>query len=33
VSQEDAKRLLNENRIEKLLVVDDDKHCIGLITV
>ena len=33
VSQEDAKRLLHENRIEKLLVVDEDKHCIGLITV
>ncbi|MFN3623665.1 MAG: IMP dehydrogenase [Hyphomicrobium sp.] len=33
VSQEDAKRLLHENRIEKLLVVDEDDHCIGLITV
>jgi len=33
VSQDDAKRLLHEHRIEKLLVVDDDNHCIGLITV
>ena len=33
VPQEDAKRLLHQHRIEKLLVVDDDYHCIGLITV
>ena len=33
VSQEEAKRLLHTNRIEKLMVVDDDYHCIGLITV
>jgi len=33
VSQEDAKRLLHQHRIEKLLVVDNDYHCIGLITV
>ncbi len=33
VSQEEAKRLLHLNRIEKLLVVDKDDHCIGLITV
>src|SRR5665647_1609978 len=33
VSQEEAKRLLHTNRIEKLLVVDDDYRCIGLITV
>ncbi len=33
VSQEDAKRLLHANRIEKLLVVDEDHNCIGLITV
>ncbi len=33
VSQEDARRLLHHRRIEKLLVVDDDYHCIGLITV
>ena len=33
VSQEDAKRLLHENRIEKLLVVDEEDHCVGLITV
>jgi IMP dehydrogenase len=33
VSQEEAKRILHVNRIEKLLVVDDAKLCIGLITV
>ena len=33
VSQEDARRLLHQRRIEKLLVVDDDFRCIGLITV
>jgi len=33
VSQEEAKRLLHKNRIEKLLVVDDAYRCIGLITV
>ncbi len=33
VSQEEAKRLLHQYRIEKLLVVDDDENCIGLVTV
>lgn len=33
VGQRDAQRLLHQNRIEKLLVVDEDYHCIGLITV
>ena len=33
VSQEEAKRLLHKNRIEKLIVVDDVGRCIGLITV
>ena len=33
VSQEDAKKLLHANRIEKLLVVDKGHNCIGLITV
>ena len=32
-SREEAKRLLHQHRIEKLLVVDDDYRCIGLITV
>ncbi|MGQ7829249.1 IMP dehydrogenase [Altererythrobacter sp. Z27] len=32
-SQEDARRLLHQRRIEKLLVVDDAYRCIGLITV
>ncbi|MDH7638451.1 IMP dehydrogenase [Sphingomonas oryzagri] len=30
---EDAKRLLHQRRIEKLLVVDGDYRCVGLITV
>ncbi|MEF2074186.1 IMP dehydrogenase [Consotaella aegiceratis] len=33
VDQAEAKRLLHAHRIEKLLVVDDEDHCIGLITV
>ncbi len=33
VSQEEAKRLLHQFRIEKLLVVDEHFRCIGLITV
>jgi IMP dehydrogenase len=31
--QEDARRLLHQRRIEKLLVVDDNQRCVGLITV
>ncbi|MFQ5785727.1 MAG: IMP dehydrogenase [Alphaproteobacteria bacterium] len=33
VDSEEAKRLLHGHRIEKLLVVDDDYRCTGLITV
>ncbi|WP_419797300.1 MAG: IMP dehydrogenase [Terasakiella sp.] len=33
VSGEEAKRLLHQNRVEKLLVVDDKYRCIGLVTV
>ncbi len=33
VKQEDAKKLLHQHRIEKLLVVDDKGRCTGLITV
>lgn len=33
VSLEEAKRLLHHHRIEKLLVVDDEYHCTGLVTV
>jgi len=33
VTQEEARRLLHQRRIEKLIVVDDDYHCVGLITV
>ena len=32
-TQEEARRLLYQRRIEKLLVVDDAYHCVGLITV
>jgi IMP dehydrogenase len=32
-SQENAQRILHQRRIEKLLVVDEDDHCVGLITV
>ena len=32
VDLEEAKRLLHAHRIEKLLVVDDKTHCVGLIT-
>ncbi len=33
VDQDEAKRLLHKHRIEKLLVVDQKGHCVGLITV
>ena len=33
VSEKEAKEILHQHRIEKLLVVDDDYRCIGLITV
>ena len=33
VSRDEAMRLLHQHRIEKLLVVDDELRCIGLITV
>ena len=33
VSQTEAKKMLHQNRIEKLLVVDDQYRCVGLITV
>jgi len=32
-NQEDAQRILHQRRIEKLLVVDDRDHLVGLITV
>jgi IMP dehydrogenase len=32
-SQEEARRILHQRRIEKLLVVDRENHCVGLITV
>ncbi len=32
-SQEEARRILHQRRIEKLLVVDEGQHCVGLITV
>lgn len=33
VQQDEAKRLLHQNRIEKLLVVDNEGRCVGLVTV
>lgn len=33
VSREEAMQLLHQHRIEKLLVVDDERRCVGLITV
>ncbi len=33
VSKDEARRLLHQNRIEKLLVVDEDYRCVGLVTV
>ena len=33
IKEEEARRLLHQHRIEKLLVVDDAYHCVGLITV
>ena len=33
VSQDEAKRMLHQHRIEKLLVVDEQYRCVGLITV
>jgi IMP dehydrogenase len=33
VDQAEAKKLLHQHRIEKILVVDDDYKCVGLVTV
>jgi IMP dehydrogenase len=33
VTQEEARKLLHQRRIEKLLVVDNDYRCVGLVTV
>src|SRR5207237_10291739 len=33
VSQGEAKKLLHQHRIEKLLVVDENYRCVGLVTV
>jgi IMP dehydrogenase len=33
VSEDEAKKLLHQHRIEKLLVVDKDYRCVGLVTV
>jgi IMP dehydrogenase len=32
-SEEEARRILHHRRIEKLIVVDEGDHCVGLITV
>ena len=33
MSQDEARRLLHQHRLEKLLVVDEDFRCVGLVTV
>ena len=33
VGKDEARRLLHQRRIEKLVVVDEDERCVGLITV
>ncbi len=33
VGKEEARRLLHQHRIEKLIVVDDEFRCVGLVTV
>ncbi|MGE3142118.1 MAG: IMP dehydrogenase [Hyphomonadaceae bacterium] len=33
VSQDDARRLLHKHRIERLIVVDENYRCVGLVTV
>jgi len=33
VTKEEARKLLHKHRIEKLLIVDNDERCIGLVTV
>ena len=33
INMEEAKRLLHRHRIEKLIVVDEDYRCVGLVTV
>ncbi len=33
VTQEEARRLLHQHRLEKLVVVDDEGRCVGLLTV
>ena len=33
VGRDEAMRLLHKHRIEKLIVVDEDRLCVGLITV
>jgi IMP dehydrogenase len=33
VAEQEARRLLHQHRLEKLVVVDDDFRCVGLITV
>ncbi|WP_395665111.1 IMP dehydrogenase [Methylocella sp.] len=33
VAQDEARRLLHQNRLEKLVVVDEEFRCVGLVTV
>jgi IMP dehydrogenase len=32
ISKTEAKQLLHKNKIERILIVDNDEHCVGLIT-
>ena len=32
ISKEDAKKLLHKNKIERIIIIDDGKNCIGLMT-
>ncbi len=33
ITKEEAKKLLHQNRLEKLIIVDDEDRCVGLMTV
>ena len=33
ISHDEARKLFHAHRIEKLVIVDDNHHCIGLVTV
>ena len=33
VTHEESKRLFHHNRLERLIVIDENRHCVGLVTV